>query len=89
MKRTPHPTILFLICLSLLIATAWGCSPPAQEAELTTSGDTSDPIGDLDDLQAALTAETVDDRPGAPSWSGIRSPSGSTTIGWPTSRRWP
>lgn len=73
MNRTPHATIPFLICLSILIAATWGCSPPAQEAEPTTATDTSDAggaAGDLDDLEAALTAETVDDRPGVLDYLG-------------------
>lgn len=84
MKQTPHATILFLICLSVVIASASGCSPPAPDAQPTSrqrgdtahgddtprTGDTADLPADLEDLEAALTAETVDDRPGVLEYLG-------------------
>jgi hypothetical protein len=74
-KRTPS-RIVMVICTALLVATSLACGlltgerEPAAVAETPASDDEASAPDALDDLEAALAAETVDDRPGVLDYLG-------------------
>jgi hypothetical protein len=67
MTRIPELRASLLVCLLALVVVSLACNalPPEAPTAAPTPADQVDPadLADVDDLQAALAAEAVDDRP--------------------------
>lgn len=66
MKKTPNLRSLLLIFVLVLMAASLACNMPGggSDPEITVD------LEDIDDLQAALNAEVIDDRPGVLEYLG-------------------
>lgn len=64
MKKKHDPTILMLLFVLTLITASLACNMPGVGGESETSED-------LEDFQAVLTSEVIDDRPGVLEYLGV------------------